>query len=73
MEIIKKLLGTKIETQATIANKGKFLLEDISISWRCKTIEGRGPVRTRTLAQWVIKGDKSRLFYVRNVMEEGHE
>lgn len=48
---IKKLLRTKKETRK---NKGKLLLEDILISWRCKTIKGRGPVGRGTLAQWVI-------------------
>lgn len=38
--MIKKLLRTKKETRK---NKGKLLLEDILISWRCKTIKGRGP------------------------------
>lgn len=50
--------------------KGKLRLEDRLISWMCKTIKGIG---RRTVAQWVIKGDKSRLFEGWDVMEEGHE
>lgn len=74
MKNIKK--HTKKETQAIIENKlekGKLVLEDRSIRWMCKTIKGTCPVGRRTSAQWVIKGDKSRLFEGWNVMEEGRE
>lgn len=52
------------ETKVIIVNKlktGQELSEDSWRRWRYKTIGGPCPVGGRTLAQWVIKCDKSRL------------